>query len=82
MRRFERAEQLPPALRAVRTYLSDEACVTYRFALDGDVDASSMVALDAALAFQPRATLIAEVDRHSGLVLCGVGAPPCTAGTN
>ena len=34
-RRFEEAQQLPPELRAVRTYLSEDACVTYRFELDG-----------------------------------------------
>ena len=80
MRRFERPEQLPPGLRAVRTYLSDGACVTYRFEFDGDANASAMVALDAALAFQPRAELVREVERRSGLVLCGAGAPPCTGG--
>jgi tRNA A-37 threonylcarbamoyl transferase component Bud32 len=78
MRRFEHVEQLPPELRAARTYLSDDLCVTYRFEFDGDVDASATVVLDAALAFQPRAELVAEVEQRSGLSLCGAGAPECS----
>ena len=81
MRRFEQPEQLPPDLRSVRTYLADGACVTYRFAFDGDRNASAMSALDAALAFQPRQDLVRAVDQRSGgLVLCGAAAPPCTGG--
>src|SRR5918994_79212 len=75
--RFEQPEQLPPALRATRTYLFDGGCVTYRFAFDGDVNASAMIALDAALSFQPRSDLVAEVERQSGLTLCGADAPEC-----
>ena len=80
MRRFEKPEQLPPALRNVRSYLSAGACVTYEFAFDSDANASAMVALDGALAFQPRDALVREVDDSSGLLLCGTGAPPCTGG--
>ncbi len=80
MRRFERAEQLPPGLRAVRTYLADDACVTIRFEFDGAVDGSGAVALDEAIAFQPRAELVDEVQRRSGLVLCGADAPACAGG--
>jgi tRNA A-37 threonylcarbamoyl transferase component Bud32/membrane-associated phospholipid phosphatase len=75
--RFEQPEQLPPALRSTRTYLFDGGCVTYRFAFDGDVNASAMIALDAALSFQPRSDLVAEVERQSGLTLCGADAPEC-----
>ena len=64
MRRFERPEQLPPALRNLRTYLSEGACVTYEFAFDGDANASAMVALDGALAFQSRAALVARGRRQ------------------
>jgi membrane-associated phospholipid phosphatase len=80
MRRFEQPEQLPPGIRAVRTYLSAGACVTYEFEFDDEVNASAMIALDVALAFQPRAELVEEVERVSGLALCGVDAPPCTGG--
>ena len=72
---------MPPGVVAVRTYVADGACVTYRFELDDDVDASSSVALDQALSFQPRGELVAAVDRRSGgLSLCGAQAPPCVGG--
>jgi hypothetical protein len=36
--------------------------------------------LDAALAFQPRIDLVAEVEERNGLSLCGADAPTCTGG--
>ena len=80
MRRFERPTQLPPDVRVTRTYVSDGACVTYDFSFDEDADASLVLQLDAALAFQARSDLVAEVDGRNGLTLCGVDAPPCTGG--
>jgi tRNA A-37 threonylcarbamoyl transferase component Bud32 len=77
MRRFEEVEQLPPELRSTRTYITDDLCVTYRFEFEGDVDTATTVVLDAALAFQPRAELVEDVARQSGLSLCGAGAPEC-----
>jgi hypothetical protein len=77
MRRFEQPAQLPPGLRTVRMYLADGECVTYRFRFAGNTNGTAIVVLDAALAFQPRADLVREVERRSGLVLCGTGAPPC-----
>ena len=80
MRRFELPTQLPPDAPATRTYLSSGACVTYHFDLGEAADPSLVVELDTALAFQPRSELVAEVERRSGLSLCGVGAPPCVGG--
>ena len=77
MRRFERPEQLPPGLRATRMYVTEGACVTYVFTFGGDTNASAIGVLDAALGFQPRDDLVAEVRNRSGLSLCGVGAPTC-----
>lgn len=77
VRRFEQPTQLPPGLQSVRTYIADGECVTYRFSFQGDTNASAIVVLDAALAFQPRADLVSHVQRKSGLTLCGAGAPPC-----
>ena len=51
--------------------------MTYRIAFDGEVTGSAMAALDLALGFQPRSELAAEVERRSGLVLCGADAPAC-----
>ena len=76
-RRFELPSQLPPGLRAVRMYVSEGACVTYKFAFDGTTNASAIVVLDTALGFQPREDLVREVERRSELSLCGVAAPPC-----
>jgi hypothetical protein len=77
---FERSEQVLPALRAVRTFLADGACVTYTYDFDRGVSATAAIPLDVALAFQPRAELVAEVSERTGLVLCGVDAPPCPGG--
>jgi hypothetical protein len=80
MRRFERPAQLPPGARTTRIYLSPGACVTYELDLADSADTSMVVQLDAALAFQPRAELAAEVQRRTGLRLCGAGVPPCVGG--
>jgi membrane-associated phospholipid phosphatase len=77
MQRFEQPSQLPPGLRTARMYVNDGECVTYRFTFEGSTNASAIVVLDSALAFQPRAELVREIERRSGLSLCGVGAPPC-----
>jgi tRNA A-37 threonylcarbamoyl transferase component Bud32 len=81
IRRFEQPTRLPPGLQIVRTYLAEGECVTYRFSFHGDTNASAILVLDAALAFQPRADLVREVQRKSGLVLCGAGVPPCVGRT-
>ena len=59
-------------------YVTAGECVTYEFAFTGDTNASAIVVLDAGLGFQPRADLVREVKRRSGLSLCGVGADTCT----
>jgi hypothetical protein len=78
MRRFERIEALPPQLRSERTYVFQGGCVTYRFELDAPRSAALLFDADAALAMQPRAPLVEEVQEANGLSLCGLGAPPCT----
>jgi membrane-associated phospholipid phosphatase len=80
-RRFDAARQLPPEVRATRTYLFDGACVTVDFDLDDTASASLLVELDSALSFQPRDELVDLVERRTGLSLCGVGAPPCVGET-
>jgi membrane-associated phospholipid phosphatase/tRNA A-37 threonylcarbamoyl transferase component Bud32 len=71
-----------PAQGGRRIYLSDGGCITYDYALDGpDAPAELIAELDRALAFQPRSSLVAAVERKTGLSLCGVGAPPCVGGT-
>jgi len=41
---------------------------------------SPALELEAALAVQPRAALVAEVQPRADLSLCGAGAPPCRGG--
>jgi hypothetical protein len=81
MRRFERPEQLPPELRATRTYLFPGGCVTYRFEFDSPETASLLFDADSALAFQPRKDLVAKIRDGNDLSLCGAGAPPCSGET-
>jgi hypothetical protein len=75
MRRFERPDRLPPALRSTRSYLFAGGCITYRFKFDSPQTASLLFDADGALAFQPRAELVAEVRARNDLRLCGAGAP-------
>ena len=80
MRRFVQPIELTRRVLVTTTYVSPGACVTYDFDLAEGADPSLVVELESALAFQPRSTLVTEVDERSGLSLCGVGAPPCTGG--
>jgi tRNA A-37 threonylcarbamoyl transferase component Bud32/membrane-associated phospholipid phosphatase len=80
MRRFEQPTQLPPNVRGTRTYVADGGCVIYDFSFAEDANASLIGALDAALAFQPRSELVAEVEGRNGLTLCGADAQPCIGG--
>ncbi len=80
-RRYEAPTQLPPDVRAMRTYLFDGSCVTVDFDLDDAASASLLVELDSALSFQPRDELVAVVEDRTGLSLCGLGAPPCVGET-
>ena len=75
--RWRRFDDRDSARRSVRTYVSDGACVQYEFQLDDELDVAVAADLDVALGFQSRASLVEAVARRSGLVLCGVGAPPC-----
>ncbi len=80
LRRFEQPRRLPPDTSITRTYLGEGACITYDYEFDDD-DASLVGELDTALSLQPRAALVAAVDRRTGLSLCGAGAPPCAGGS-
>jgi membrane-associated phospholipid phosphatase len=79
-RRYDTATQLPPNVRAMRTYVFDGGCVTVDYALDDSADASLLVELDRALSFQPRSELVDLVDARTGLILCGAEAPKCIGG--
>ena len=78
-RRFEQARSGPDE-PLVRREVSDGACITYRLDLGTETPAITEV-LETVLAYQPRAELVEEIDRRSGLTLCGADAPPCTGGS-
>jgi tRNA A-37 threonylcarbamoyl transferase component Bud32/membrane-associated phospholipid phosphatase len=79
MRRFEQPERLPPGLLITRTYVYEGGCVTYRLEFDEESGDSSLIHdVNAALAFEPRAAIVRDVDERSGgLSLCGADAPRC-----
>src|SRR5258706_447226 len=78
-RRYEKPEKLPPDLRSTRSYVFEGGCVTYQFEFHGNASASLMFDADGALAFQPRASLVAfallappaslVIGEHPGLVV-------------
>jgi tRNA A-37 threonylcarbamoyl transferase component Bud32/membrane-associated phospholipid phosphatase len=71
--RYEQPQQLPPGLISRRTYLFEGGCVVYEFRFGGDATAALTVEVDEALSFLPRSELIDEVEKRSGLRLCGAG---------
>jgi tRNA A-37 threonylcarbamoyl transferase component Bud32 len=73
-RRFDRPLSLAPRYSAVRYYRFPGGCVTYEFRFTRGVAPVLALAVDSALAFQPRSTLVSFVRHTEGLALCGRGA--------
>ena len=73
-RRFEKPSSLSPALSGDRYYLFDGGCVLYRYDFAPGTPTSLLFDIDAALALEPRATLVAYADEQYGAALCGAGA--------
>jgi membrane-associated phospholipid phosphatase len=73
-RRFERPLSLVPQFSGLRYYTFPGGCVTYDFRFKPGVSPVLAVAVDSALSFQPRSTLVDFVRRTEGLALCGRGA--------
>jgi len=74
-RRFEKPASLRPSLVDVRSYVFPGGCVTYRFAFAPGASTALLFDVDAAVAFVPRADLVAFVRDTEDLALCGRGAP-------
>jgi membrane-associated phospholipid phosphatase len=72
--RFERPASLTPEFSGLRFYTFPGGCVTYEFHFLPGVSPVLAVAVDSALAFQPRSSLVRYVWRTENLVLCGRGA--------
>jgi membrane-associated phospholipid phosphatase len=73
-RRFERPLSLTPQFSGLRYYTFPGGCATYDFRFKPGAAPVLAVAVDSALAFQPRSTLVDYIRRTEGLALCGRGA--------
>jgi tRNA A-37 threonylcarbamoyl transferase component Bud32 len=74
-RRFERPLSLRPQFVDLRFYTFPGGCVTYRFSFSRGASPLLAIPVDGAVAFMPRATLVAHIRNTEGLALCGRGAP-------
>jgi hypothetical protein len=74
-RRFER----PPTLRRhftdLRFYTFPGGCATFWFSFARGASPLLADSVDGAVAFMPRARLVAYIEKTEGLALCGRGAP-------
>jgi tRNA A-37 threonylcarbamoyl transferase component Bud32 len=74
-RRFERPLSLRPRFADLRYYTFPGGCVTYQFAFVRGASPLLAIQVDSAVAFMPRAILVAHIRNTEGLALCGRGAP-------
>jgi len=74
-RRYERPLSLRPRFGELRFYTFPGGCATYRFSFASGASSLLAIPLGSALAFMPRATLVAHIRSTEGLALCGRGAP-------
>ncbi len=72
--RFERPLSLAPGFSDLRFYTFPGGCVTYEFRFRPGAPPALAAAVDSALAFQSRSSLVRHVWRTENLVLCGRGA--------
>jgi hypothetical protein len=75
MERFERPLSLVPRFSDLRYYVFPGGCVTYEFEFPPGVSPVLAGAVDTAVAFVPRSTLVSYIRQTEGLALCGRGAP-------
>ena len=74
-RRFERPLSLRPQFADLRFYTFPGGCATYRFRFSRGASPLLAIPVDGAVAFVPRARLVAHIRDTEGLALCGRGAP-------
>jgi membrane-associated phospholipid phosphatase len=74
-RRFEHPLSLRPQFTDLRFYTFPGGCATYRFSFARGKSSILAIPVDSAVAFVPRATLVAHIRNTEGLALCGRGAP-------
>jgi hypothetical protein len=74
---FVRPDSLNPTFTGVRFLIFDGGCIDYTFSFASGASATLAIEAVEALSLLPRATIVAEVQDVSGLIVCGAGAPPC-----
>jgi len=74
-RRFERPPTLRPQFTDLRFYTFPGGCATFRYHFAPDASPQLAIPADGAVAFMPRARLVAYIEQTEGLALCGRGAP-------
>ena len=77
-RRFEEPLALEP-FSADRFYTFPGGCIEVEYRFGPGASSTLILEADRAIGFRPRQPFVDEVADH-GLVLCGVGAPPCLGG--
>ncbi|MGD0244411.1 MAG: hypothetical protein ABSB59_29380, partial [Streptosporangiaceae bacterium] len=70
-RRFEHPLSVAPQFSGLRLYTFPGGCATYRFSFAQGTSPALAVAVDNALAFKSRSTLVNYVRHTEGLMLCG-----------
>jgi membrane-associated phospholipid phosphatase/serine/threonine protein kinase len=73
--RYETPEQIRPELVGRRTYRFPGGCTTYRYAFERGEASALLFAVDQALGFQDRESLVRAVRDDTDLRLCGAGVP-------
>jgi hypothetical protein len=77
-RRFEAPLSLEP-FAADRFYTFPGGCIEVEYRFGADASPTLALEADQAIGFRPRQPIVQSV-ADEGLVLCGVGAPPCPGG--
>jgi tRNA A-37 threonylcarbamoyl transferase component Bud32/membrane-associated phospholipid phosphatase len=72
--RYDQAISLRPRYEVVRSYVFTGGCATYAFSTTAATAVRLTFDAATALAFEPRAVLVAHVAREDHLLLCGAGA--------
>ena len=75
--RYEAPHTLVPRFSGQRSYVFPGGCVTYEYRFRTNAPPTQAFELDGSLTFLPRNSLVADLERREGLILCGRGAPPC-----
>ena len=74
---FVRPDSLEPSFTGTRFLLFDGGCIGYAFHFSNGAPSTLAIEAVDALSLLPRATIVAEVAKDPGLILCGAEAPPC-----